>query len=124
MMVSGKVAFSSVVDTDQWEGKDTGFYSITVALEDEDAETLKSRDVRLKEYEGSYQRKFKSKYPISVIDAEDQEYTKEIPRGSVVRVLFGVADRSHPTWGPSTWATKVRVVEEADRDEYATPEEF
>tara|TARA_R110000803_G_scaffold60955_2_gene120587 strand:+ start:982 stop:1356 length:375 start_codon:yes stop_codon:yes gene_type:complete len=112
-MVTGKVAFSSVSKTDTYNGQDTGNFSLTVTLDDGDAEILQQKGVRLKEYEGSFQRKFKSKYPVEIINLDDSPYEGEIPRGSDVRVVYSMGPE-HPTWGPSTYLGKVRVVLEAE----------
>jgi len=121
-MVSGKVAFSSVTKTDEYNGQDTGAYSVTVTLDDDSAESLGSEGIRLKEYEGTQQRKFKSKYPIEIYNMDDSDFQGEIPRGSAVRLVFSKGPK-HPTWGPSTYVTKVRVVEVAERGD-DTPDDF
>ena len=102
-MVTGKVAFSSVSKTDEYNGQDTGYYSLTVTLDDGDAEILQQKGVRLKEYEGSFQRKFKSKYAVEALNLYDSPY--------------------HPTWGPSTYLGKIRVVQEAE-SVTEVPDEF
>lgn len=121
-MVTGKVAFSSVSKTDEYNGQDTGYYSLTVTLDDGDAEILKQKGVRLKEYEGSFQRKFKSKYAVEALNLDDSPYLGEIPRGSDVRVVFTMGPE-HPTWGPSTYLGKIRVVQEAE-SVTEVPDEF
>ena len=122
MMASGKVAFSSVSTTDSYDGKDTGKFSLTLTLDDNSAEELGAKGVRLKEYENTQQRKFNSKYDVAVYNLDDSPFVGEIPRGSEVRVMYSFGP-VHPQWGPSTYLSKVRVVTVAEF-EAAVHEEF
>ena len=61
-------------------------------MSEDDAATLASQGVKIKDYEGNKQRKFKSKYAIGMYDAEGNSYTGEVPYNS--RVAAEVQDRS------------------------------
>ena len=121
MMISGAVCFSNVIKQDQWKGQDTGF-SLTLTLNDSDAEILGAEGVKIKDYEGTQQRKFRSGFQPEVIDMAGDPVTREIPRGSLVRVLVKLGADDHPQWGRSTYIDKVRLVEEAEGQ--AVPDDF
>ena len=114
-VVSGKVAFESLWETDTYLGQDTGKYNIVLTLGEAEASKLTDLGVNVKEYEGNGQRKFTSKFPIKVIDADDQPFKGPLPRGSEVRVLFNTGD-PHPQYGTPTYANAVRVLEVAEPD--------
>ena len=75
-VIEGKAMFVNIKETEVYEGKDTGRYTVTLTLNDETSNELSSKGVRLKSYgEGAdaiLQRKFASKYPVRVIDAEGE----------------------------------------------------
>ena len=120
--VTGTAAFSSVSKHDEYMGESTGKFNLTVGLDGSDAAKLEDLGVRLKDYEGTAQRKFTSKFDVEVIDMDGNPFVGEIPRGSEVRVLYTLGP-VHPQWGPSTFMNKVRVVKlgEASMD---VPDEF
>lgn len=113
MLITGNVAFSSLTKYDEFNGQSTGAYTLTIQMDDSEAEALEAVGIRLKEYEGIPQRKFKSKFGIKVVDTEDRAFTGEIPRGSKVRLSFQVGPE-HPVHGPSTYLKAVRVLEVAE----------
>lgn len=121
MMISGTVAFSNVRTQDTWAGKPTG-YSLTLTLNDSDAALLEAEGVRLKEYDGNQQRKFKSGFEPQIVDMEGNAVEKEITRGSKVRILTTLGKEPHETWGRSTYIDKIRVVEEAEG--FDVPDDF
>lgn len=121
-LVSGLSVFSSITKHDEYMGESTGKFNLTVTLDAEDASKLEDLGVRLKEYEGSMQRKFSSKFEFKVVDMDDNPYVGEIPRGSEVRVAFSLGDVS-PQWGPATHLEAVRVVSEGERKS-SIPDEF
>lgn len=121
--VTGSSVFSSVTEFDEYMGESTGKYNLTIGLIPEDAAKLGDLGVRLKDYEGTAQRKFTSKFPIEVKDMDDAPFIGEIPRGSEVRVLYTLGD-VHPQWGPSTYLEQVRVVVAGEGVTKDVPAEF
>jgi transcription elongation factor len=93
-VVSGKAAFAHLDSTEVYNGQDTGRYTLTVTLDDENAQILSEQGVKLKDYDGNKQRKFASKFNVKVIDANDQPFVGNIPRGSVVRLSYKTGGRS------------------------------
>ena len=112
-VVSGKAAFAHLDSTEVYNGQDTGKYTLTVTLDDENADLLAEQGVKLREYEGNKQRKFTSKFNVKVIDANDKPFVGNIPRGSVVRLSYKTAT-PHPVHGTPTYLNAVRVVEVAE----------
>jgi len=118
-VINGTVAFSNVVTTELYEGRDTLKYSVVLTIGDAEAELLESDGVKVKTYEGERQRKFTSKFQPQVIDIDDQPVTGEIPKGSKVRVLYK-AGPEHELGVPA-YANKIRVVEFGEAE---TPDGF
>lgn len=119
--VEGVVAFSNLTQHDVYQGKDTGNYTLTITLDPQAAQALENQGVKLKDYNGTPQRKFKSQYKVGLIDAEDNKLElQEIPFGSTVRVLFK-AGNSHPEHGTPVYMNKIRVLEMAEPE---APDEF
>jgi transcription elongation factor len=112
-VVSGKAAFAHLDSTEVYNGQDTGRYTLTVTLDDDNAEMLAQQGVKLKDYEGVKQRKFASKFAVKIIDANDQPFIGNIPRGSVVRLSYKTGT-PHPVHGTPTYLNAVRVVEVAE----------
>lgn len=112
-IATGTVAFYNLDEHEVYNGQSTGKYSLTLTLDDSTAEELSGFGVKLREYEGNKQRKFASKYPVSVIDKEDNPFQGPIPRGSLVKVLWK-AGNPHPVHGVPPYLLKVRVLEEAE----------
>lgn len=121
-VLEGTVVFQSLFETDVYNGQDTGKYTLTLALNDSDAERLSGMGVNIKNYEGTAQRKFSSKFPVMVVDAADEVVRGGVPYGSKVRILWKTG-APHPTHGTSTYMKRVRVLEFAESDE-SIPEEF
>ena len=96
--VEGVVNFSNLTAHDVFNGQSTGAYSMTITLSEDDAAELAANGVKIKDYQGNKQRKFKSKYEIKVFDAEGTPYTGEVPYNSTVppEVQTGTAS-------PSAW---------------------
>ncbi len=78
-VVSGKAAFAHLDSTEVYNGQDTGRYTLTVTLDDDNAQILSEQGVKLKDYNGDKQRKFASKFNVKVIDANDQAFVGNIP---------------------------------------------
>ena len=121
-MISGKVAFSNLTQHDFYQGKDTGNFTLTVTLDDDSAKALEAEGVRLKTYEDTQQRKFKSAYPTAVLNMDNSAFQGEIPRGSVVRVLYKTGPENKD-YGVPVYMEKIRVVEVAENTT-EVPEEF
>ena len=113
-VIEGKAMFVNVKATEVYEGKDTGRYTVTLTLNDETADELSKKGVRLKSYgEGTdaiLQRKFASKYPVRVIDAEGEPFSGDIPSGSTVRISYKYGDE-HPVYGVPVYMDGIRVLE-------------
>jgi hypothetical protein len=112
-VVSGKAAFAHLDSTEVYNGQDTGRYTLTVTLDDENAQILSEQGVKLRDYDGNKQRKFASKFNVRVIDANDQPFVGNIPRGSVVRLSYKTGT-PHPVHGTPTYLNAIRVVEVAE----------
>jgi len=112
-VLTGKAAFVNLTETEQYQGQDTGKYTLTVTLNQDTAEMLSNQGVKLRHYEGTPQRKFSSKYPVKVIDADDNPFVGPITRGSILRLSYKTGP-AHPVHGTPTYLNAVRVVELAD----------
>ena len=112
-VIEGTVNFSNVTKTDVFNGQDTGMFSMTITMSDDDAATLEAQGVKIKEYEGAKQRKFKSKYAINMYDAEGDRYNGEVPYNSRVRLKFKTGP-AHPVHGTPVYLEAVKVLEEAE----------
>lgn len=113
-VITGKAAFVNLTETELFEGKDTGKYTLTVTLDDSTAQMLSDQGVKLKDYEGRPQRKFSSKFKVTVIDAEGNKFIGPITRGSTVRLSYKLSPEPHPIHGTLTYLNAVRVLELAD----------
>jgi len=73
-VIEGKANFVHIKNTEEYRGKDTGAYTVLVTLNETDAQTFENMGVRLKPYgeppEQIVQRKFKSNYPVKIIDSK------------------------------------------------------
>jgi hypothetical protein len=112
-VLTGKAAFINLTETEQYQGQDTGRYTLTVTLDDDAAQMLSSQGVKLRDYEGTAQRKFSSKYPVKIIDAEDNPFIGPVTRGSTIRLSYKTGP-AHPVHGTPTYLNAVRVLELAD----------
>ena len=86
---------------------------MTITMSEDDAESLSSRGVKIKDYEGAKQRKFSSKFDVKVLDAEGNPFNGEVPYNSKVRLKYKVGP-AHPVHGLSTYLEAVKVLEVAD----------
>jgi hypothetical protein len=112
-VLTGKAAFINLTETEQYQGQDTGRYTLTVTLDDDSAQMLSQQGVKLRDYEGTAQRKFSSKYPVKIIDAEDNPFIGPVTRGSTIRLSYKTGP-AHPVHGTPTYLNAVRVLELAD----------
>ena len=114
--IEGTVNFSNLTAHDVYNGQDTGAYSMTITLDEDDAASLAAQGVKIKDYQGAKQRKFKSKFEIKRFDAEGNRYNGEVPYNSKVRLKY-VLGQPHPVHGVSTYLEAVKVLEEAEMTE-------
>ena len=117
-VIEGTVNFSNVTQHDVYNGQSTGAFSMTITMPEDDASALSSLGVKIKDYEGNKQRKFKSKYDIALFDAEGNKYNGEVPYNSRVRLKYKTGP-AHPVHGTPTYLEAVKVLEEADAPEGA-----
>lgn len=117
-VIEGTVNFSNVTQHDVYNGQSTGAYSITITMSEDDASALSSLGIKIKDYEGNKQRKFKSKYDIALFDAEGNKYNGEVPYNSRVRLKYKTGP-AHPVHGTPTYLEAVKVLEEAEAPEGA-----
>jgi len=123
-ILEGIVAFESLRETDKFNGQDTGKYSVTLTLDDDDADKLEKLGVKLKSYEGKRQRKFASKYQPMVFDNSGHPYSGSIPYGSKVRIVW-TEGQEHPVHGVTPYLNKLKVIELADTNmEDGDPSDF
>lgn len=120
-LTTGIVAFSNVEECDVYMGKSTGRYSLVITIDEAEASRMTDMGIKVKEYEGTKQRKFSSNYKPSVVDLEDNPVHGEIPYGSEVRIAWA-AGPNNPQYGVPCYMNKVRLVERTQGGE--TPEEF
>jgi|TARA_E500000318_G_scaffold51115_1_gene47851 hypothetical protein len=111
--VEGVVNFSNLTQHDVFNGQDTGAYSMTITLSEDDAATLAASGVKIKDYQGNKQRKFKSRYEIKRFDADGNPYDGEVPYNSRVRLKYKLG-QPHPVHGVATYLEAVKVLEEAE----------
>ena len=97
--VEGIVNFSNLTSHDVFNGQDTGQYSMTITMAEDDAASLSAMGVKIKDYQGNKQRKFKSKYDVKTFDAEGNAYSGEIPYNSRVRLKYKLGP-AHPVLRP------------------------
>ena len=111
--VEGIVNFSKLTEHDVYNGQDTGAYSMTITMSEDDASTLAANGIKIKDYQGNKQRKFKSKYEVKRFTADGQPFTGEVPYNSKVRLKFKLG-QPHPVHGMATYLEAVKVLEEAE----------
>ena len=117
-VIEGTVNFSNVTKTDVYNGQDTGTFSMTITMSEDDATTLSAQGVKIKDYEGNKQRKFKSKYDIGMYTAEGDRYEGEVPYNSRVRLKYKTGP-AHPVHGTPVYLEAVKVLELAEVSEEA-----
>ena len=120
-VVEGVVNFSNVTEHDVYNGQSTGAYTLTITMSEDDADVLADQGVKIKDYQGNKQRKFKSKYEIKRFDADGNAYIGEIPFNSKVRLQYKLGP-AHPVHGVPAYLEKVKVLEEAEMTENGSPD--
>lgn len=119
-VITGKAAFVNLTEHETYQNQSTGKYSIVLTLDDGEAKKLEDQGVKLREYEGSKQRKFASKFDVPLYAADGSEFIGEITRGSVVKVQYSTG-QPHPVHGISPYLDKIKVLELAESN---TDEDF
>ncbi len=120
-VVEGVVNFSNVTEHDVYNGQSTGSYNLTITMSEDDAESFVSQGVKIKDYKGNKQRKFKSNFEIKRVDVEGNTYKGEIPFNSKVRLQYKLGP-AHPVHGVPAYLEKVRVLEEAENTANDSPD--
>ena len=110
--VEGTLNFSNVTAHDVYNGQSTGKFSVTITMDEDDAAILAAQGVKIKDYQGNKQRKFKSKYAVKRWDVAGENYDGEVPYNSKVRLKYKLGP-SHPVHGTATYLEAVKVIEEA-----------
>ena len=114
-VIQGSAAFINLVEHEQYQGKSTEKYSLTVTLDDKSIEQLEAQGVKMREYapDGGTpqkQRKFASKFNVPLYEANGDEFMGQVTRGSLVRVQYSLGDE-HPIHGFTPYLDKVKVLE-------------
>ena len=110
-VLEGTVAFVNLTETEVYRGQDTGKYNITVAFDDATASDLENAGVKVKDYKGTAQRKFSSKFPVTCYNVDGEEIpASEISWGDKVRIKYNVGNPS-PQWGTPTYVNAVKLLE-------------
>ena len=120
-VITGKVAFANLTETEKYNGTDTGKYSVVLTLDDDTADSLSAEGVKLKTYKNESQRKFATKFEdIQVIDADGEPVSRGSVRyGDTVRIKYALG-KPHPVHGTSVYLQGIRVLEKAERDDADT----
>ena len=113
-VLEGLVAFENLTEHEMYNGQSTGKFSLVLSLDEEKADDLNARGVKLREYEGVKQRKFASKFEVGIQNADGTPFAGRVPRGSKVRILWQEG-APHPVHGTSTYLNKVKVLEIAEQ---------
>lgn len=113
VVVDGVVAFSNLTKHEEYQGRSTGKYSLVLELNEENKELLMSHGVKVKDYKGTPQRKFSTKFNIKVVDTDNNTVEGEIPWGSKVNLIVSFSKPS-PVYGVTPYLQAVRLVERSD----------
>ena len=114
-VIEGICNFSNLTQHDIFKGQDTGQFSMTITMTEDDASELAAQGVKITDYRGAKQRKFKTKYDVRTFDAEGNPYRGEVPYNSKVRLKYKLG-QPHPVHGVSTYLEAVKVLEEAEME--------
>ena len=112
-VIEGILNFSKLTETDVYNGQDTGKYSVTITMSEDDASALSAQGVKIKDYQGHKQRKFTSKFDVLVMDVDGNKYSGEVPYNSKVRLKYKTGN-PHPVHATPTYLEAIKVLEEAE----------
>jgi hypothetical protein len=118
-VLTGSVAFANLDEHEMYQGQSTGKFSVVLTLDATNAALLTEAGVKLREYDGSQQRKFASKFAVDIVDLDGEPCKDRITRGSLVRVQYTLG-QEHPVHGITPYLDKIRVLELAN----ASDEDF
>jgi hypothetical protein len=122
MITKGIAKYVYLDSTEKFNGEDTGKYTLTVSVDDNEAKALEKAGVKvrtIKSYDadgnedgGTYRaRKFSTKYPLSfemVKTSDGEAIGHDFGAESEVEVLWK-AGNEHPQHGVATYLTAVKV---------------
>ena len=114
VVIDGTANFSHLTEHEQYKGKSTERYALTITLDEETADKLAANGVKVKEYQGKKQRKFTSIYDVRVMDNSQKPFEGEVPYGSTVKVGFKYGAKGEH--GVPTYLNVVQVVEAANAE--------
>ena len=77
-VLEGTVAFENLTEHEMYNGQSTGKYSLVLSLDEGDADSLDSLGVKLREYEGTKQRKFASKFEVGILNADGTPFAGRV----------------------------------------------
>ena len=109
VVVEGTTNFSHLTKFEEYKGKSTERYALTITLDDDVADELSANGVKIKEHDGKKQRKFTSQFEVRVVDNAGQPFEGEIPYNSSVKVAFKYGNAGEH--GVPTYLNAVQVVE-------------
>lgn len=121
MITTGIAKYVYLDSTEKFNGEDTEKYTLTVAVDDNEAKALEKAGVKVRtiktEDGGSYKaRKFSTKYPLSfdmIKTDEGESIGHDFGPESEVQVLWK-AGQAHPTHGVATYLTAVKVMKRTE----------
>ena len=121
MITTGIAKYVYVDSTEKFNGEDTEKYTLTIAVDDNEAKALEKAGVKVRtiktEDGGSYKaRKFSTKYPLSfemIKTDEGEAIGHDFGPESEVQVLWK-AGQEHPTHGVATYLTAVKVMKRTE----------
>ena len=123
-IAEGTVAFQSLREHDSLAGTVYGQVHLDLRLaRGRCGSVLQSNGVKLKDYEGTAQRKFVSQYNVPILNEDGSEFEGDVTRGSHVRIVYSFG-KPHPVHGTSTYLDRVKVLKLADFEGGSTPDEF
>jgi hypothetical protein len=116
MVTTGTAKYVYLDSTEVFNGEDTGKYTLTVAISDNEAKKLEDLGVKVRTIKAddgtSYRaRKFSTKYPLSfemIKTTEGEAIGHDFGPESEVQILWK-AGNEHPTHGVATYLTAIKV---------------
>ena len=109
-IVLGKTKFkTALTQHDVYQGQSTGKYAVQLELDDSAAKELSSMGVKIKEYEGTPIRKFTSRYEVPVYINANEQWDKELPNGTQVKLEY--VTKKHPTAGEVPYMKRILILE-------------